>query len=225
MTPDNELLRRYAEQGDEAAFAEVVRRHLNLAYACAVRVLNNDAALAQDVTQVVFTDLARKAAALGAHPTVAGWLHTSVRFAAAKAARAEQTRRAHEQEASAMTDQNTEADLCWAQLRPLLDEAVGNLRETERDAVLLRFFEEKSHREIGAVLGVSEGAAQMRVERALEKLRAQFARRGVNASAALLAMTLGTQAASATAPTTFANMVAGQALTGASQVTTATAGV
>ena len=140
MTPDNELLRLYSARGDEAAFAEVVRRHLNLVYGLAVRLLNGNAALAEDVTQSVFTDLARKAGQLRQHETVVGWLHTSARYAAAKAIRAEATRVHHEQEASAMNDPATTTVDSFAQLRPLLDEAVGDLNDRERDAVLLRFF-------------------------------------------------------------------------------------
>lgn len=213
MTPDNELLRRYTEQGDETAFTELVKRHLNLVYACAMRGLNNDAALAQDVAQAVFTDLARKAAQLRNHPTLAGWLHTSARFAASKVVRAEQTRRTHEQEAASMNETlTTPADSTWSQLHPVLDEAIGDLRETDRDALLLRYFEEKSHREIGEVLGVSEGAAHMRVERALEKLRAQFIRRGVTTTATLLASVLGAHGAAVTAPQTLAETLSAKSL-------------
>ncbi len=216
MTSENELLRLYAEKQDEAAFAEFVHRHLGLVYATALRLTQGDAALAQEVAQGVFTDLARKALTLTRHPTLAGWLHTSVRFAAANSMRAESTRRVHEQEAATMTETIPDArEVCWEQLRPLLDEAVGQLRDAERDALLLRYFEDQSHREVGAALGVTEGAAQMRVERALEKLRGYFARRGVTTSAALLASTLAARASFSPVPATFAAAVAGKSLAGA----------
>ncbi|HTB61965.1 MAG TPA: sigma-70 family RNA polymerase sigma factor [Opitutales bacterium] len=213
MTPDSELLLRYARRGDETAFAEVVRRHVNLVYASAVRLLNGDAALAEDVTQTVFTDLAAKAKQLGGHASVAGWLHTSVRYAASSAIRSEQRRRAHEQEASAMSEIMTmNPEIHWAQLRPLIDEAVGQLRDAERNALLLRFFEDKSHREVGQALGLSENAARMKIERGLDKLRGYFARHGVKASAALFAATLGAQAATVPAPPAFAASVASKSL-------------
>ncbi len=212
MTPDPELLRRYVDGRDEAAFAELVRRHLTLVHTTALRLANGDAALAEDVTQSVFTDLARKAPTLCAYATVAGWLHISARYAAAKAVRGEQRRRTHEQEARAMSDQYfSDEDSSWAQMRPLLDEAVSRLHESERDAVLLRFFQDKNYREVGRILGVSEDAARMRVERALDNLRGQFARRGVVTTAALIGSAIGAQAATAM-PSGFAAVVAGKSL-------------
>ena len=186
MIPDNELLREYADQGDEAAFAEVVRRHTDLVYSVALRIVR-DTALAQDVTQTVFTKLARVAGALGRYPTPIGWLHTTTRHTAINAVRAEARRRAREHEAFTMQNISAMPDAHWEQLRPILDEAVGQLRERDRQAVLLRFFNGLSHQEVGAVLGLTENSAQKCVDRALEKLRAQFARRGVTVSAALLA--------------------------------------
>jgi len=102
MTPDGELLRRYAEAGSEAAFAELVQRYVDLVYSAALRQVNGDVHLAHDVSQAVFTDLARKAAALPRHRALTGWLYTGSHFAATKAVRAESRRRTHEQEAQAM---------------------------------------------------------------------------------------------------------------------------
>ncbi len=213
MTTDSDLLRRYSEQGDEAAFAEIVHRHVNLVHASAVRLLQGNATLAQDVTQSVFTDLARKAATLTLHASVAGWLHTSVRFAASSAVRNEQRRLTFEQKASAMIDLLQADDATtWTQLRPFIDEAVGELQAHDRDAVLLRFFEDKSHREVGEALGLTENAARMRVDRAVEKLRAYFVRHGVTTTTALLTTTLGTQAASAPAPAGLTAAVVGKSL-------------
>jgi len=186
MTPDSELLRRYAKEGDEAAFAEVVRRHTDLAYSAALRIVR-DAALAQDVTQTVFTKLARMAGALGGYPTPIGWLHTTTRHTAINAVRAETRRRAREHEAFTMQSISSMPDANWEQLRPILDEAVGQLRERDRQAVLLRFFNGLSYHEVGAVIGLTEDSAQKCVDRALEKLRARFARQGVMVSSALLA--------------------------------------
>jgi hypothetical protein len=98
MTSNSELLRRYAATGSEAAFAELVQRHVNLVYSAALRQVNGDAHLAQDVAQTVFTDIARKAASLSRHNTLTGWLYTSAHFAAAKIVRTENRRQAHESE-------------------------------------------------------------------------------------------------------------------------------
>jgi RNA polymerase sigma factor (sigma-70 family) len=187
MRPDAELLRSYAETGSEEAFAELVGRHLNLVYSAALRQLNGDAHLAKDVSQSVFTDLARKASRLTGRSTLAGWLYTGAHHAAAKVARAETRRRAREQEAGAMSQSEppTAMDLEWEKVRRVLDQAMHELRESDREAILLRYFENRQYAEVGGRLGLTENAARMRVERALEKLRASLALRGVTTAAAL----------------------------------------
>lgn len=187
MTPDSELLRRYAGTKSEEAFAELVQRHVNLVYSAALRQVNGDAYLAQDVAQTVFTDLARKAGSLARREVLTGWLYTSAHFAAAKAVRTEQRRHAREQEAHTMreTIHTPAPEPDWNKLRPVLDEAMHQLKEADREAILLRYFENRQFAEVGAKLGLNENAARMRVERALEKLRAVFLRRGVAATATL----------------------------------------
>ncbi len=183
---DVELLRRFTKSQDEAAFAEVVRRHTDFVYSVAVRVTANGA-LAQDATQTVFTKLAQQAGRLSRYDTIVGWLHTTARHAAINLVRGEERRRAREQKAFIMQHNSTGPEANWEEIGPLLDEAVGTLTEPDQKAVLLRFFKNQSHQEVGAALGMSEEAARKRVERALEKLRGQFARRGVTASAVALA--------------------------------------
>ena len=105
MTDDDDdiaLLRRYAGENSEAAFAELVRRHVSLVYHAALRQTGGDVTLAEDATQAVFTDLARKAPSLLHRPVITGWLYTSTRFAAAKAKRTERRRQTREQEAHLM---------------------------------------------------------------------------------------------------------------------------
>lgn len=215
VTPDSDLLRRYLDARDEAAFAELVRRHLGLVYAATLRVVNGDTALAEDATQAAFTELARKAGSLTGRATLAGWLHTAARYNALRGIRSEQRRRNRELEATAMNDSTNSSvlDAAWEQMHPLLDEVLGRLRDRDRDAVLLRFFEEKSYREVGGILGISERAAQMRVERALDKLRVQFSRHGVTTTAALLITALGAHGAPA-APIALVASVAEKSLAG-----------
>src|SRR5882672_9164967 len=123
---DASLLRRFARDRADDAFAELVRRHLGLVYAAALRQVGGDAHLAQDVAQLVFTDLARKASALAGRDTLAGWLHTSTHHAAANAVRAERRRHKREEEAHAMQELSNDApsDNAWAQVRPVLDDTL-----------------------------------------------------------------------------------------------------
>ena len=214
MIEDAELLRCYAETRSEEAFAELVGRHLNLVYSAAIRQVGGDAHLAEDITQNVFSDLARKASSLTTHSLLAGWLYTSAHFAAAKIVRGEQRRRVREKEAQLMQQTNSNAgdELQWAQLHPVLDDAMHELAEADRDAILQRYFENKPFLQIGAKLGVTENAARMRVERALEKLREKLATRGVASTSAALAVVLSAQAVSA-APAALTATVVGASLT------------
>ncbi len=192
---DGELLRRYAELKSEEAFAELVRRHIDLIYSAALRQVGADAHLARDVAQSVFTDLARHANQLCGREVLGGWLYTSTHFAAAKAVRAARRRRAHEKEAHAMNElvQNPAPELDWNDIRPVLDSVMLQLTEPDRDAILLRYFENRQLAEIGKRLGITEDAARKRVDRALEKLRAFLSRRGIKTSGTLAAV-LSTQA-------------------------------
>ena len=184
MTPDSELLADFARTNSEAAFAELVRRHVNLVYSAALRQVNGDAHLAQDVAQSVFTDLARKADSLSRRASLTGWLYTSAHFAAAKIVRGENRRR--DREEKFMREPNATApEADWEKLRPTLDDAMHELKEADRDAILLRYFENQPFIQVGAKLGLNENAARMRVERALEKLREIFLRRGVATTSAL----------------------------------------
>jgi RNA polymerase sigma factor (sigma-70 family) len=204
----NELLSRYVADGSESAFTELVRQHIDLVYSAALRQVMGDTGAAQDVTQAVFTDLARKAPRLTRHTSLSGWLYTSVRFQAAKVRRAEQRRHAREQESHAMSqlNQTSDATESWREMRPVLDEVMHKLGDTDREAVLLRYFERKPLAEVGVQLGLSENAARMRVDRALEKLRVELSKRGVTSTAAALALTLAECAVSAAPAALVANV-------------------
>ena len=148
----------------------------------------------QDIHQTVFTDLARKAGGLAADTVLGGWLYRHACFTAAKAIRTERRRQARERQAVEMNAQNDPSDAVWRQLAPLLDEAMGRLNAADRDAIVLRFFERQPFRVVGGALGTSEEGARKRVDRALEKLRGSFGRRGVSVSALALAESLSSQA-------------------------------
>src|SRR5258708_616542 len=214
MTPDIELLTRYAKQRDEATFAELVRRHLDHVYATALRLVNGDAHLAEDVCQLVFANLARKAGSLAKYQALSGWLHTSARFAAANLVRTEQRRRQREQATLTMPSTTPHAEPDWDQVRPILDETISELSDADRDALLLRYFEKKPFTEVGSALGLSENAARMRVDRAVDKLRGRLALRGITSTVAALGTALAQQVVG-TAPASLGAQVVGQALAGA----------
>jgi len=161
MNEDAELLRQYATDRSEAAFTELIRRQVDLVYSAALRLMNGDVHRAQDVAQQVFSELARQAKRLTRHPALAGWLYTTTRLMALRARRTEQRRTAREQEANAMNELLREParEQEWKHLGPVLEDAMHELGEKDRLAVLLRFFQNKSLKEVGLALGLSENAA------------------------------------------------------------------
>lgn len=213
MTDDAELLRRYVQSASEAAFAELVQRYIGLVYHAARRQVGGDAAAAEDVTQAVFSLLARKAASLLRHESLAGWLHATARFAALQTLRAERRRRSREQEAHDMQELSSDARTAaaWERLRPVIDQALGELSESDREAVLLRYFAGLPLAQIGEKFKVTENTARMRVDRALAKLQAVLMRRGVTSTAAILDAVLVGEASGAT-PVGLAATVTGTAL-------------
>jgi RNA polymerase sigma factor (sigma-70 family) len=211
MTDSNQLLRDYAERGDEHAFRQLVERYTNLVYSTALRQVGGDSHLAQDITQTVFSNLARKARSLSREVVLGGWLYRDAAFTASKARRSAQRRELHEQEAATMNALNHE-DAGWQQIEFLIEEAMSRLGAKDRNALVLRFFEGQPLAAVGAALGSSEDAARMRVDRALEKLRKFFVRRGVMLSAMSLAAALSDHVVTA-APAGLAQSAAATALT------------
>ncbi len=184
---DMALLREYATGNSETAFETLVSRRVNFVYSAALRQVRNPH-LAEEVTQAVFIILAQKAGRISDKTILAGWLFRTTRFAALAQMRADAKRRRREQEANMQSElQPTTPDLFWEQMSPLLDEALATLGEADRQAVLLRFFENKSLAEVGSNLGTGEDTARKRVSRALEKLHCYFSKHGVNSTTDVLA--------------------------------------
>ena len=207
---DSALIQDYARTGSDSAFAALVDRHIGLVYSAALRQLN-DSHLAEDVTQVVFIILARKAGHLTSHATLSGWLLKATRYAAAVHLRNAIRRSRREQEASMQSATDQSSPDVWEQLMPVLDEAMAAMGDKDRDVLAMRYFENKTAREIGRALSLSEAAAQRRANRALEKLRKYFTKRGISSTAATLAGAISANSSHA-APAALANTVAAAAI-------------
>jgi len=184
---DMDLLRQYADGHSDAAFAALVSRHLDLVYSAALRKTANPHA-AEEITQAVFIILAQKAGRIVDKTILPGWLYQTARLTASSFLRRETRRVRREQEAYMQTEPHAVApDETWERLAPLLEDAMGQLGDQDRAAVVLRFFGGKSFAEVAATAGVSENAAKKRVGHALEKLHRYFSRRGVSSTTAIIA--------------------------------------
>lgn len=210
-TPDSELLQQFARNQSESAFSELVERHLGLVYSMAFRKTANPQH-AQDITQAVFIILARKAGSLGPKTVLPGWLYHTARLTAANFQRGEMRRLRREQEAymQSTTDESA-PDALWRELSPLLEDAMAGLGARDRDAIVLRFFQNRNFAEVGVALGAGEDAAKMRVHRALEKLRKFFSKRGIVSTTAIIAGAISANSVQA-APEGLAHVVSAVAV-------------
>jgi uncharacterized protein (TIGR03435 family) len=207
---DHELLAEFARNESEAAFAALVSRYVNLVYSTALRFTGNPHH-AEEITQAVFIILARKAGKLSPRTVLSGWLYQTTRLTAANFVKGE-IRRQHREQEAYMQSTLTEPDAAaWQQLAPHLDEAMSRLGETDRNAIVLRFFENKTAQEVGAALKLTEEAAHKRTARALEKLRKFFTKRGVDSTAATIAETISAHSVQA-APVALAKTVTAVAI-------------
>jgi RNA polymerase sigma factor (sigma-70 family) len=205
-TDDLKLLREYAINQSESAFETVVSRYVRLVYSAALRQ-TRDPHLAEEVTQVVFTILATKAGILGDRTILSGWLFKTTRLVAMAQTRTAARQRHYEQEFQMQSEvQSNPPDPIWERISPLLDKALMQLSEKDRQAVLLRYFEDRSLAEIGGSFGIGEDAARMRINRALEKLHRYFSRQGIASTLVVLAGTLSANSVGA-APLALAKTV------------------
>jgi len=200
MNDSQALLAEYATNGTEAAFREIVSRYLDFVYSTALRLVDGNTQLAEDVTQMVFISLARHARSLSSGVMLGGWLHQRTFHLATKAARGERRRKIREQEAVAMSKLHDDSNAQWREVAPILDEAITQLTPADRTAILLRFFERRDFRSVGHALGSHEDAARMRVNRAVEKLHALLRARGATLSTTTLASALAAETVVAAQP-------------------------
>jgi RNA polymerase sigma factor (sigma-70 family) len=204
---DFAFLRQFAREGDQSAFGALMRRHLDLVFGTALRKVGDEGA-AQEVAQNVFMALARKAWRFSPEDSIPAWLHRTTVLESKQWLRGELRRRRREQTAAQLgtTMKTPDEQPAIRALMPLLDEALLSLREKDRTALLLRFYEQRSLREVGNSIGVGEDAAQKRVASAVDRLVLFFQRRGFRTAGSAVAVAALKQAVSA-APASVANSV------------------
>ena len=213
LIDDMELLREYALRNSEEAFATLVTRHIDLVYAAAWRQVGNHHH-AEEITQAVFVILAQKARSLGPGTVLPAWLFRTARLTAANHSRAEIRRTRREQEAFMRSNPTDAPDPLWEQMAPVLNDVIDGLREKDRSAIVLRFLQGKDYKQVAAALGATEEAAQMRVSRALEKMRKLFGKKGIVVSATTLGGLLAANSVQA-APASLTASVAAAVVHGA----------
>jgi len=220
--PDSDditLLKQYAE-GDESAFSALVERYVNLIYSTALRQVCNPSH-AEEITQAVFVILMQKAKSLGPKTILSGWLYQTARLTAANFLRSEIRRQQREQEVYMQSTLTGSDAAPWEHIAPLLDEAMGRLGQTDRNAIVLRFFENKTPQEVATTLKLNEVTARKRVSRALEKLRKFFAKRGVILPVAVLTTAISANSVQA-APVGLAAAISATAAKGVAVTATIT---
>ena len=196
---NSELLRQYADQDSDAAFAELQARYANLVFSVALRRTGSPQA-AQEISQVVFVIVAKKARELSETIHLSGWLYHATRLTALNFRREDIRRARREQEAYMQSlNQETEAEV-WPKIAPLLEDAMARLSPKDRDVIVLRYFEGKSYEEIAHAAGATEATVRQRSHHALGKLRRYFAKRGVASSASVVGSAIASFSVQAAPP-------------------------
>lgn len=193
---DRDLLKRYAETKSDAAFTEIRRRYARLVYSACLRE-SGDATLAEDAAQGVFLLLSRKAAGLVSHDSLAGWLFLASRYITRNLMKQDRRRQMNEAQAAQHRPSGSQSNPLWDAIEPLLHEALDALKPDDREAILLRYYQEETLAEIGARFRASENTVRMRINRGLERVRLHLSRAGVVVSLAMLALFLEERAAHA----------------------------
>jgi RNA polymerase sigma factor (sigma-70 family) len=212
ISDDMALVREYAQSNSQQAFAALVSRHVNLVYSVAIRQVR-DPHLAEEITQGVFIIFARKARSLSPKTIIPGWLCRTARYVSADTLKIQRRRQIREQESQMQYTLNEPEVGVWREIAPSLDEALNCLDEKEHDAVVLRFFDQKELKQVGAAMGTTEDAARMRVNRGLEKLRKFLTNRGVTLSTTAIAGAVAANSVQA-APLGLAATITAAALSG-----------
>jgi RNA polymerase sigma factor (sigma-70 family) len=210
---DTQLLIAYSTTASQDAFAELARRYINLVYAAALRQ-TRDRHLADDVTQAVFIVLAQKAGTIRDAATLPAWLINTTRYAALNLNKFESRRKLHEQRAAAMLPTSSLPAEPFPDIAPLLDQSLASLSTQDRSALVLRYLQGKSLREVSEAQSITEEAARKRVTRALAKLRTLFSRAGIRTPADALESALAQQSL-AIAPAALLPLVVQQSLSAA----------
>jgi len=198
---DGQLLQRFAAGQDEGAFALLVRRHGAMVLGVCRRVLDNEHD-AEDAFQATFLVLARQAQSIRKLESVGSWLY-GVAYRISLRARADAARRrALEEQARTMPEQDPFVEAAWRELRPVLDEEVNRLPPKYRDPIILCYLEGKTNTEAARALGWTKGTVSGRLARARELLRSRLVRRGVTVTPALLLLLLSRESLSSTVSST-----------------------
>lgn len=202
---DWKVLQEYIENGSEEAFGKIVSRYINAVFSTCLREVN-DRQIAEDAVVTVFLLLARKANTFKPDIVLSGWLFNTARFVSRNAIRDERRRRNREQKVvDYLNIKNTDTD--WDTVNPLLNDAFTALNENDRNAVLLRFYEDLSLAEVGVQLGISENTARMRLSRAIDKMRKFYHQNGVSISSLTLSALIASKVVEAAPPHLFSTTV------------------
>jgi len=192
------LLQRYRETSSAEAFALLAQRYGGMVYSAALRVTGNTHD-AEDVAQECFLTLARQAGTI--RSSVSGWLH-SLAVSRAKNLCREHTRR-RKREATAM---GTPDSPSWSEISPRIDEAIQDLPDDHRIAIIARFLEGRTQSELAEEWGVNQSTVSRRIEKALDSLRALLRRRGIPVAAGAVLLSLLENAAEAVPATLTAGL-------------------